>query len=65
MPNVYEVDLQLPKTFAVGSAIMVIPQFACFNLLDSHTVLSRERSVGTYETAQETLALTAAVSTSG
>ena len=53
-PNVYEVDLQLSKTFAIGPEVTVTPQFACFNLLDSRTVLERERSVGTYDAAQET-----------
>ncbi len=30
------------------------PQFACFNLLDSRTVLARELSVGLYDAAGET-----------
>jgi len=53
-PNVYEVDLQLSKTFAIGSELTVTPQFACFNLLDSRTVLARDGFVGTYDAAQET-----------
>ena len=53
-PNVYEVDLQLSKTFALGTEVTVTPQFACFNLLDSRTVLAREGSVGIYDAELET-----------
>ncbi len=52
-PNVYEVDLQLSRVFPIGSSITVTPQFACFNLLDSRTVLTREGSVGSYDAARE------------
>ena len=53
-PNVYEVDLQLSKTFAIGPAVAVTPQFACFNLLDSRTILARDGTVGTYDAERET-----------
>ena len=52
-PNVYQLDFQLSKVFRIGSAVSVIPQFACFNLLDSRTVLQREGSVGVYDAIAE------------
>jgi len=52
-PNVYELDFQLSRVFRIGTAVSVIPQFACFNLLDSHTVLQREGFVGTYDATLE------------
>jgi hypothetical protein len=48
-PSVYQLDLQLSKPFRLGSAVLVIPQFDCFNLLDSHTVLQRSGFVGSYD----------------
>ncbi len=48
-PDVYELDFQLSKVFHIGTAVSVIPQFACFNLLDSRTVLQREGRVGIYD----------------
>ena len=48
-PDVYQLDLQLSRPFRIGSAITVIPQFDCFNLLDSRTVLARSGFVGTYD----------------
>jgi len=54
-PNVYQLDLQLMKAFPIGSTIMVIPQVACLNVLDSHTVLSRDGFVGTYTTETQSL----------
>jgi hypothetical protein len=48
-PNVYQLDLQLSKAFPIGSTVTVIPQFACFNLLNSRTVLARDGFVGTYD----------------
>ena len=36
------------RSFRIGSVLTVTPQFACFNLLDSHTVLSRDGAVGFY-----------------
>lgn len=50
-PNVYQLDLQLSRPFRIGSAVTVIPQFACFNLLDSRTVLQRDGFVGWYDVA--------------
>jgi hypothetical protein len=47
-PNVYQLDLQLSKPFRIGSAVTVIPQIDCFNLLGSRTVLARSGFVGTY-----------------
>ena len=48
-PNVYVLDLQLSKTFVIGSRVAVSPVVACFNVLNSHTVLARNGSVGTYD----------------
>jgi len=48
-PNVYEVDLQLSRAFRIGPHVTVIPQFDCFNLLNSHTVLQRDGLVGFYD----------------
>ena len=45
-PNVYELDVQLSKAFRIGSAVTVIPEFDCFNLLNSHTVMGRNRTSG-------------------
>ncbi len=51
LSNVYQLDLQIAKAFLVGASITVIPQFACFNLLDSHTVLDRNGFMGVYDTS--------------
>ncbi len=53
-PNVYQLDLQLLKAFPIGSTIVVIPQVACLNVLDSQTVLSRDGLVGRYVTETQT-----------
>ncbi len=53
-PNVYQLDLQLSKAFRIGSRVIVIPQFDCFNLLDSRTVLERDGLVGSYDAAADT-----------
>ena len=45
-PNVYQVDLQLSRDFVIASRVTVTPIFACFNLLNSHTVLARDGWVG-------------------
>ena len=45
-PNVYQVDLQLSRDFVIGSKVAITPILACFNLLDSHTVLARDGYVG-------------------
>jgi len=60
-PNVYQLDLQLMKAFPIGSTIMVIPQVTCLNVLDSHTVLSREGFVGTYTTETQSLEVNTAL----
>jgi hypothetical protein len=51
-PNVYVLDLQLSKVFMIGSWVAVSPVVACFNILNSHTVLAREGRVGTYDSSQ-------------
>jgi hypothetical protein len=51
-PNVYVLDLQLSKVFMIGSRVAVSPVVACFNILNSHTVLAREGRVGTYDSSQ-------------
>jgi len=48
-PNVYVLDLQLSKTFLIGSTVAVGPVIACFNVLNSHTVLARNGLAGTYD----------------
>ena len=48
-PGVVMMDLQLEKSFAIGSRLVVSPVIACFNALDSRTVLSRDGFVGTYD----------------
>ena len=48
-PDVYVLDLQVSRVFRVGPSVTVIPQLACFNVLNSRTVLKREGQVGTYD----------------
>ena len=48
-PNVYVLDLQLSKTFLVGSRVAIGPVIDCFNVLNSDTVLARRGFVGTYD----------------
>jgi hypothetical protein len=48
LSNVYQLDLQIARAFQFGASLTVIPQFACFNLLDSHTVLDRNGFMGVY-----------------
>jgi hypothetical protein len=50
LSNVYQLDLQLARAFQFGASVTVIPQFACFNVLDSHTVLDRNGRMGRYDT---------------
>ena len=54
-PNVYVLDLQLSKVFRIGPAVTVIPEFDCFNVLDSHTVLHRDGYVGFYDAETKAL----------
>jgi hypothetical protein len=49
---VYVLDLQVTKSFLIGSRVAVSPVVACFNILNSHTVLSRYGFVGTYNSRQ-------------
>jgi hypothetical protein len=48
---VYVLDLQLSKSFLIGSRVAVSPVVDCFNVLNSHTVLARNGFVGTYDVA--------------
>ncbi len=48
LPNLYQLDLQIAKAIQFGP-ITIIPQFACFNLLDSRTVLDRNGRMGGYD----------------
>ncbi len=50
-PTVFEADLQLSKTFAVGE-VAITPMFGCFNLFDSRTILGRGGIVGRYEVVE-------------
>jgi hypothetical protein len=50
-PNVYQVDLQISRDFAVGRGVVISPTIAFFNLLDSHTVLGRDGYTGYYDTS--------------
>jgi hypothetical protein len=49
-PNVYVLDFQLSRNFVIGSRMTVTPVIACFNLLDSHTVLARDGFAGSFDT---------------
>ena len=49
LSNVYQVDLQIARPFRIGGNLTVIPQFACFNLLDRRTVLDRNGHLGNYD----------------
>ncbi len=48
-PDVFQIDLQLRRDFTIGSRVTITPILACFNLLDSRTVLTREGLVGFYD----------------
>lgn len=54
-PNVYVLDVQISKAFRIGSAVTVVPEFDCFNLLNSHTVMGRNSDVGFYDAATQNL----------
>jgi hypothetical protein len=45
-------DLQLSKSFLIGSRVAVSPVVDCFNVLNSHTVLARNGFVGYYNAEQ-------------
>jgi hypothetical protein len=53
LSSVYQVDLQIARAFRVGASITVIPQFACFNLLDRQTALDRDGFMGFYDAQAE------------
>jgi hypothetical protein len=49
LPDVYQLDLHLEKTFRIGSGIFVTPSLDCFNVVNSHTILDRYARAGTYD----------------
>ena len=51
-PSVFVLDLQLSKAFLIGPRVAVVPVVACFNVLNSRTVLARDGFVGTYDPSQ-------------
>ena len=48
LPPVFLLDLQIQRPFRIGSAVTIVPVLDCFNVANSHTVLQRDGSVGTY-----------------
>ncbi len=51
LPNVYELDLRLANTFAIGP-VSVTPSFNVFNATNANTVLARRGQTGTYNSAR-------------
>ena len=51
-PDVYQLDLQISRDFAIGRNVVVTPTIAFFNLLDSDTVLGRDGYLGSYDAAE-------------
>jgi hypothetical protein len=49
-PDVYLLDLQVARDLLIGSRVTVGPVLACFNVLNSRTVLARNGFVGKYDT---------------
>ena len=49
LPNVILLDLHVERPFQIGSLITVSPELDCFNVANSHPVLSRDGRVGTYD----------------
>ena len=47
LPDVYELDLRLQNTFAIGP-VSVTPSMSVYNAANSNTVLARRGQVGTY-----------------
>lgn len=52
LPNVYEVDLRLQDTFAVGP-VSITPSFNVYNAANANTVLARRARTGTYDANRE------------
>ena len=48
-PTVFQVDLELSRTFAVASRVQITPVLACFNLFNKRTVLGRDGRVGDFD----------------
>jgi hypothetical protein len=53
LPDVFQLDLHVEKTFRIGNRIFVTPSMDCFNVADSHTVLDRFASVGRYDAEED------------
>jgi hypothetical protein len=51
LPNVYELDLRLAKTFPIGP-VSLTPSFNVFNAANANTVLARRGVTGTYNSAR-------------
>jgi Carboxypeptidase regulatory-like domain len=49
LPDVFLLDLHVERPIAIGPAITVTPMIDCFNAANSHTVLTRDGNVGTYD----------------
>ena len=52
LPNVYELDLRLANTFAIGP-VSVTPSLNVFNATNANTVLSRRGLTGIYNSARD------------
>jgi len=51
LPDVYELDLRVQNTFAVGP-VSVTPSLSVYNAANANTVLARRGQVGTYDAAR-------------
>ena len=51
-PNVYELDLRIENTFAVGP-VRITPSLDVFNATNANTVLARHARTGTYDATRE------------
>jgi Carboxypeptidase regulatory-like domain/TonB-dependent Receptor Plug Domain len=49
LPDVYQLDLHVEKTFRIGNRIFVTPSLDCFNVVNSHIVLGRNGRAGLYD----------------
>ena len=52
LPDVYEIDLRLQNTFAVGP-VSITPSFNVYNAANANTVLGRRSQTGTYNALRE------------
>ncbi len=52
LPDVYEIDLRLQNTFAVGP-VSITPSFNVYNAANANTVLARRGRTGTYDALRE------------